>query len=118
LPSSGAGPGHFVVRPAFPPLTARHAIGRGIDSAMDPISYVLPFVANRAKSIATAINERSLNLRLYADVEDSVLDLYSAARNGYLQRRRVVVQKALASREREWQLMFGPEPTMTAQPSV
>jgi phospholipid-binding lipoprotein MlaA len=113
----GFGPGPFLVLPTFPPLTVRDAIGRGIDGTLDPISYFLPFVANRAKSIVTAINERSLDLRLYADVEDSVLDLYSAARNGYLQRRRVVVQRALASREREWQVMFGSEPTMTAQPS-
>jgi phospholipid-binding lipoprotein MlaA len=113
----GVGPGPFLVLPTFPPLTVRDAIGRGIDGAMDPISYVLPFLANRAKSVVTAINERSLNLRLFADVEDSVLDLYSAARNGYLQRRRVVVQRALASREREWQVMFGSDPTMTAQPS-
>src|SRR5262249_32046728 len=113
----GFGPGPFLVLPTFPPLTVRDAIGRGIDGTLDPISYFLPFVANRAKSIVTAINERSLDLRLYADVEDSVLDLYSAARNGYLQRRRVVVQRALASREREWQVMFRSEPTMTAQPS-
>ena len=53
-------------------------IGRSIDGALDPVSYVLPFVANRAKSIATAVNDRSLNLKLFADVEDSVLDLYSA----------------------------------------
>src|SRR5262245_20051410 len=37
----GVGPGPFLVLPTFPPLTVRDAIGRGIDSAMDPISYVL-----------------------------------------------------------------------------
>jgi phospholipid-binding lipoprotein MlaA len=113
----GAGPGPFLVLPTFPPLTVRDAIGRGIDGVLDPISYVLPFFANRAKSIVTAVNERSLNLRLFADVEDSVLDLYSAARNGYLQRRRVVVERALASRSREWDRMLGREPSLVAQPS-
>jgi phospholipid-binding lipoprotein MlaA len=112
----GFGPGPYLVLPTFPPATVRDAIGHGIDGALDPISYVLPFFANRAKSIVTAINERSLDLKLFADVEDSVLDLYSAARNGYLQRRRVLVQRALASREREWGWMLH-DPTYMAQPS-
>lgn len=114
----GAGPGPYLVLPTFPPLTVRDAIGRGIDGVMDPVSYVLPFFANRAKSIVTAINERSLNLKLFAGVEASVLDLYSAARNGYLQRRRVVVERAFASRSREWDQMLGRTPTYVAQPSA
>src|SRR4030095_15170218 len=82
----GFGQGPFLALPTFPPLTVRDAIGRGIDGLLDPVSYFLPFFANRAKSIVTAVNQRSLNLCLFADVEDSVLDLYTAARNGYLQR--------------------------------
>jgi phospholipid-binding lipoprotein MlaA len=116
----GFGEGPYLVLPTFPPLTVRDAIGRGIDGTLDPISYVLPFFANRAKSIVTAVNERSLNLRLFADVEESVLDLYSAARNGYLQRRRQVVAEALASRRQEWRWALRPAPALTAQqpPSV
>jgi phospholipid-binding lipoprotein MlaA len=98
----GVGAGPYLVLPTMPPLTVRDAIGRGVDGALDPISYVLPFIANRAKSILTAVNERSLNLKLYADVEDSVLDLYSAARNGYLQRRRKAVELAADERRQEW----------------
>jgi len=98
----GVAPGPYLVLPTMPPLTVRDAIGRGIDGALDPVSYFLPFVANRAKSIVTAINERSLNLKLFADVEDSVLDLYSAARNGYLQRRRVAIALATPDRDQEW----------------
>jgi phospholipid-binding lipoprotein MlaA len=80
----------------------RDAIGRGIDGALDPVSYVLPFVGNQAKSIVTAINERSLNLKLFADVEDSVIDLYSAARNGYLQRRQKAIALAAQDRDQDW----------------
>jgi phospholipid-binding lipoprotein MlaA len=112
----GFGQGPYLVLPTFPPSTVRDAIGHGIDGALDPVSYVLPFFANRAKSIFIAVNERSLNLKLFADVEESVLDLYSAARNGYLQRRRVTVQRALASREREWDLLLGRDRTYMAQP--
>src|SRR5262249_936473 len=106
----GVGAGPYLVLPTMPPLTVRDAIGRGVDGALDPIGYLLPFVANRAKSIVTAVNERSLNLKLYADVEDSVLDLYSAARNGYLQRRRRAVEVVAEDRRREWEWAWADPP--------
>ena len=90
---------------------------RIIDGALDPVSYFLPFVANRAKSIVTAINERSLNLKLFADVEDSVLDLYSAARNGYLQRRRAAIALAARERDQEWAWME-KSPAVEPQPQT
>jgi phospholipid-binding lipoprotein MlaA len=98
----GVGPGPYLVLPTMPPLTVRDAIGRGIDGALDPVSYFLPFIANQAKSIVTAVNDRSLNLKLFANVEDSVLDLYSAARNGYLQRRQRAISLAAQDRHEEW----------------
>jgi ABC-type transporter lipoprotein component MlaA len=92
----------------------RDAIGKGIDGMLDPIGYVLPFFANRAKSLVTAINDRSLNLELYDNVEDSVLDLYTAARNGYLQRRRRGIELASQARREEW--MWARATPVHAQP--
>lgn len=114
----GAGPGPYLVLPTFPPLTVRDAIGRGIDSALDPISYLLPFFANRAKSFVSAVNDRSLNLKLYANVEDSVIDLYSAARNGYLQRRRMVIARVVHDRRQEWAWAFSPNPLEPSAPPM
>jgi ABC-type transporter lipoprotein component MlaA len=86
---------------------------------LDPLGYFLPFVANQARSIVSAVNERSLHLKLYADVEESVLDLYSAARNGYLQRRHSLVRQAAMSRRDEWAwLRKEPEPSMTASATM
>jgi phospholipid-binding lipoprotein MlaA len=111
----GVGGGPYLVLPTMPPLTLRDAIGRTADGMLDPLGYFLPFVANQARSIVSAVNERSLNLKLFADVEESVLDLYSAARNGYLQRRRAVVRHAAMSRRDEWRWLANePEPSMTA----
>jgi phospholipid-binding lipoprotein MlaA len=90
----GIGAGPYLVLPFFPPLTVRDGIGRGIDGVLDPFGYLIPFAAGTALNVVNRVNERSLNLRLFADVEDTVLDLYSAVRNGYLQRRR----RAVASR--------------------
>ena len=107
----GVGAGPFLVLPTLPPLTVRDAIGRGIDGLLDPIGYLvpIPFFANQAKSVVTAVNDRSLHLKLFADVEESVLDLYTAARNGHLQRRRVVVARAASDRNEQWQWVLRRE---------
>ena len=62
----------------------------------------LQHLAAAGMSIVKQVNERSLNLQVFQDVEDSVLDLYSAVRNGYLQRRRRSIEEADAARQAEW----------------
>jgi len=98
----GFGPGPYLVLPTLAPLTVRDGIGYGVDGLMDPFGYVTPFLATTGMSIVKQVNERSLNLEVFQDVEDSVLDLYSAVRNGYLQRRRRWIEEADAARQAEW----------------
>jgi phospholipid-binding lipoprotein MlaA len=43
--------------------------------------------------IGDTINERSLNLDLFQGFEESVIDLYSAVRHGYLQRRQKMIRE-------------------------
>jgi len=86
----GFPPGPFLVLPLMPPLTVRDGIGTGVDGAMDPFSYVLPisfFPDRLAMRLGNMINERSLNLELFQGFEETTVDMYSAVRNGYLQRR-------------------------------
>jgi phospholipid-binding lipoprotein MlaA len=84
----GAGPGPYLVLPFLSPTTVRDGIGLAVDGAMDPLSYVLPFIWERLflKAVDT-VNERSLNLELFEGVEATTVDLYTAVRNAYLQRR-------------------------------
>ncbi len=98
----GFGQGPYLVLPTLRPLTVRDGIGYGVDGLLDPFGYVTPFVATAGVSIVKQVNERSLNLKVFEDVEDSVLDLYSAVRNGYLQRRRRSIEEADAARQVEW----------------
>jgi phospholipid-binding lipoprotein MlaA len=96
----GVGPGPYLVLPFLKPLTVRDGIGRGIDGALDPFGYFIPFIAGTAMGIVNTVNERSLNLELFANVEESVLDLYSAVRNGYLQTRQGTIEERRAEHHR------------------
>lgn len=89
----GIGPGPFLVLPLMPPLTVRDGVGTAVDGAMDPLSYVLPFIWTRlGMKVGNMINDRSLNLDLYQGFEETTVDLYSAVRNGYLQRRENMIK--------------------------
>ena len=84
----GTPPGPYLILPFLPPLTFRDGIGYAVDGAMDPLSYVLPFIWERlVMKVIDTINDRSLNLDLFQGFEETTVDFYSAVRNGYLQRR-------------------------------
>ena len=84
----GLGPGPYLVLPFLPPLTVRDGIGYGVDGAMDPLSYFIPFIWDRlAMRVGNTVNDRALNLDLFQGFEETTVDMYSAVRNGYLQRR-------------------------------
>ncbi|MBZ0169557.1 MAG: VacJ family lipoprotein [Kofleriaceae bacterium] len=89
----GVGPGPYFVLPFLPPLTVRDAFGLVADVAMDPINYFVPLAASFGRRGGDTVNSRSQNLELYESVEDSTVDLYSAVRNAYLQRRQQAIEK-------------------------
>lgn len=99
----GAGPGPYLVLPLFPPMNVRDGIGYAVDAAMNPINYLIPFAAEAdggttagaliGIGFVDAVNRRSLNLELYEGVEENVVDLYSAVRNGYLQTREAKIRE-------------------------
>ena len=90
----GVSPGPFLIVPFMEPMTVRDGIGKAVDAAMDPLSYYLPFFWDRlGMKVGDIINERSLNLDLFQGFEESVIDLYSAVRHGYLQRRQKLIRE-------------------------
>jgi phospholipid-binding lipoprotein MlaA len=89
----GMGPGPYLVLPFFPPLTIRDGIGYAIDTAMTPYIYFIPWYATLGGTATNVVNERSLNLDRYERVAESTVDLYSAVRNAYLQRRAAAIRQ-------------------------
>ena len=90
----GSGPGPYLVLPFLEPLTVRDGVGKVVDSFMDPLTYFLPFFWDRlGMKVGDIVNERALNYELFQGFEESVIDMYSAVRHGYLQRRQQLIKE-------------------------
>jgi phospholipid-binding lipoprotein MlaA len=89
----GMGPGPYLVLPFLPPLTVRDGVGYALDAAMTPYVYFIPWYANVGSTATNTVNERSINLDRFERVAESTVDLYSAVRNAYLQRRAAAIRQ-------------------------
>ena len=89
----GIGFGPYLILPFLSPMTVRDGIGYAIDGAMNPLNYVLPAGATFGIQGTNAVNERSLNLDKFEQVEETAIDLYGAVRNAYFQRRAAAIKE-------------------------
>ena len=93
----GVSSGPYLMLPFYGPSTIRDTVGMAVDSAMNPMNYLLPTVEVIAirggVTVANAVNYRSLNLQLFEDVDRYAVDLYGAVQDGYLQRREKEIQE-------------------------
>lgn len=90
----GAGPGPFLILPLMEPLTVRDGIGKFVDSFLEPLGYFIPFFwEGLVLRLEEIVNDRSLNLELYQGFEETVVDMYSAVRHAYLERRRNLIRE-------------------------
>jgi len=109
----GVKPGPYLVLPLLQPFTVRDFAGYVGDVFLNPINWlVAPIIEvdnvpsviahkNRMTSsiiqtggrVGEIVNERSRNLEKFQGVEEATLDLYSAVRNAYLQKRAQAVRE-------------------------
>jgi phospholipid-binding lipoprotein MlaA len=90
----GVSTGPYLIVPFMEPMTVRDGIGRGVDSLMNPLSYFIPFFwVGLSLKLGEMVNDRALNLELFQGFEESVVDLYSAVRHGYLRRREQLIKE-------------------------
>ena len=109
----GVRPGPYLVLPLLQPFTVRDFAGYVGDVFLNPINWLVaplievngvPSVIAHKNRITTSIiqsgsrvgevvNERSRNLEKFQGVEEATLDLYTAVRNAYLQKRAQAVRE-------------------------
>jgi phospholipid-binding lipoprotein MlaA len=99
----GVDTGPYLVLPFSPPTNIRDGLGAIVDVAMNPLNYLIPYAAGADAAttagslagiaITDAVNRRSLKLEIFEGVEETVLDLYSAVRSAYLEKRSAQIQQ-------------------------
>ena len=90
----GFGPGPYLVIPFIGPMTVRDGIGRGVDGAMNPLNYFIPYIWDGiGMKIGETVNDRALNYELFQGVEETTIDLYSSVRHFYLKRREQMLKE-------------------------
>src|SRR4029453_6259492 len=99
----GVPAGPYLVLPLMEPIMFRDGIGRGPRAAasgrggyaaMNPLTWVGPLIwISLTMKAVEMVNDRALNLELFQGLEESVVDLYSAVRNGYLRRREQMIKE-------------------------
>ncbi len=83
----------YLVLPILPPFTVRDAVGGIFDLALDPSNYFIPLGGGIGRYSDYDVNERALNLDTFESVEEGTLDLYSAVRNAYLNKREKQIKE-------------------------
>lgn len=88
----------YLVLPLFGPSNPRDAIGLGIESTLDPLSYYLDDHhlrwAELTRFLVTGLSKREAYIETIDDVKRTSLDYYSAMRSLYRQRREALIQDA------------------------
>jgi phospholipid-binding lipoprotein MlaA len=89
----GIRPGPYLVLPFLPPLTVRDLFGYIADDAMYPLDYFIPLGAVLGISATERISERAYTLDKFERLEETTVDLYSAVRNAYFQKREADISE-------------------------
>jgi phospholipid-binding lipoprotein MlaA len=113
LGAYGVPPGPYLVLPLLPPFTLRDFFGAVLDFGLNPVNYFLlptfeiddwpsaiahknrdtTTILQLGRTVEDIVNYRSLNLETFEGVEEATVDLYSAVRNAYLQKRAKAIRE-------------------------
>jgi len=86
----GVGEGPYLVLPILGPSTLRHTVGRGVDFATDPLTYVFwnkPLYYSGGRKGAEVLDTRTDLLETVDDLKETSVDYYATVRSTYRQNR-------------------------------
>jgi phospholipid-binding lipoprotein MlaA len=84
----GLGEGPYLVLPFLGPAPPRDAVGLGVDTFFDPLTYAnISIFYNVARTGTRAVDTRSRHLESLDEIEETSIDFYATIRSLYRQRR-------------------------------
>ena len=92
----GVPAGTFVERPYYGPATQRGAFGGAVDTALDPVGWVMGgIIIGWPWSIGAGAVSATAHLGQWKEAENASIDFYSFLRSDYYQTRRADLREAL-----------------------
>jgi phospholipid-binding lipoprotein MlaA len=88
LAVAGVGSGPYLMVPVIGPTNARDLVGRIVDFAFDPLSYIGGMDARLARTSADTVDYRHRNRKTIEALEEGSVDFYSTVRDASRQRRQ------------------------------
>ena len=83
----GVPAGPYLMLPLLGPTTLRDGVGRGVDTALDPMTWLLEAPVSYVVTGTEAVVARERLLQPLDDLKSESVDFYSALRSFYYQRR-------------------------------
>ena len=93
LHAYGSVPGPYLVLPLLGPSTLRDGIGIGVDTFIDPFTYLLDFKTRMIVLGGKAVVRREELLKPLDELREGAIDYYAALRSAYFQNRAVELNK-------------------------
>jgi phospholipid-binding lipoprotein MlaA len=93
LHTYGVGSGPFIVLPFFGPSTIRDTVGSGIDTFLNPLSYVLDVETRMYLKVSEIVVKREAVLDQVDELRKGSVDFYSAVKSSWQQKRAQVLRK-------------------------
>jgi phospholipid-binding lipoprotein MlaA len=93
LHSYGLNSGPYIVLPFFGPSTLRDSVGSGVDSFLNPLTYVLDFETRMYLKASELVVKREEFLDEVEKLKKGSVDYYAAMRSAWRQRREQELRK-------------------------
>jgi phospholipid-binding lipoprotein MlaA len=93
LHTYGVGSGPFIVLPFFGPSTIRDTVGSGIDTFLNPLSYVLDVETRMYLKVSEIVVKREAVLDQVDELRKGSVDFYSAVKSSWQQKRAQELRK-------------------------
>lgn len=105
----GVPPGPYLVVPLWGPSNLRDGSGQIAESFATVYAWYIPWYYTTGAQAVRIVNARAQVLSEVEQIKEASFDLYAAARDGYAQRRRVLIQDGIEMSEEEQDDLYNIE---------